>query len=348
MRGRIIPGRTAGERPQSPRTGSSAGAWCETWLCSGGQSTAVNSAKGCPVNDLQSAARFGGTAPSCALLVAGAASGEPREVRMIGIARGEIEQSSHGQGRRRTGGRRVVRLFGYALLQRSRWSQSPGLGPRAPVRVRPLSRSRLASADLFGKGDDDARGAAEVTEQEDALVLRHLAEEFGAVGAQAGDGVMDVVDSEHDAMQAQRVGRRVLRLGADRRGGVVLRQLQLAVAVRGPHHRDVAPDAVESDGAVRPKTFDLPLAFQLHAELGEERDSRVQVVDDDCDVVHPLNSHIPEYKQRRAAGRAEEGCVCWPDHPRPGAAGDRPDLDDRAAQAGGYVPGPNHRATRTT
>src|SRR6202041_3860156 len=43
-----------------------------------------------------------------------------------------------------------------------------------------LSRSvlRLASADLFGQGDDDARGAAEVTEQEDALVLGHLAEEF--------------------------------------------------------------------------------------------------------------------------------------------------------------------------
>src|SRR6266849_6382533 len=98
MRGRIIPGRTAGERPQLPRTGSSAGAWCETWLCSGGQSTAVNSAKGCPVNDFQSQARFGGTAPACALLAAGAASDEPWEVRMTGIARGEIKQSSYGQG----------------------------------------------------------------------------------------------------------------------------------------------------------------------------------------------------------------------------------------------------------
>ena len=86
--------------------------------------------------------------------------------------------------------RHEVQGFGYALPQRNRWSQSPGLRPRPPVRVRPLSRSRLASADLFGQGDDDARGAAEVTEQEDALVLCHLAEEFGAVGAQAGDGVM--------------------------------------------------------------------------------------------------------------------------------------------------------------
>ena len=86
--------------------------------------------------------------------------------------------------------RHEVQGFEYALLQRSRWSESPGLRPRAPIRVRPLSRGRLASADLFGQGDDDARGAAEVTEQEDTLVLCHLAEEFGAVGAQAGDGVM--------------------------------------------------------------------------------------------------------------------------------------------------------------
>ena len=61
------------------------------------------------------------------------------------------------------------------------------------------------------------------------------------------------------------------------------------MAVRGPHHRDVAPDAVESDGAVRKKAFHRPLAVRFHSELGEERDSRVQVVDDDGDVVHPLN-----------------------------------------------------------
>jgi hypothetical protein len=123
------------------------------------------------------------------------------------------------------------------------------------------------------------------------------------VGAQAGDGVMDVVDSEHDAMQAQRVGRRVLRAGAVRRGGVVLGQLQLAVAVRGPHHRDLAPDAVESDGAVGPKAFDVPLAYQLHAELGEERDSGVQVVDNDGDVVHPLNCHGSEPTGATDTGR---------------------------------------------
>jgi hypothetical protein len=60
----------------------------------------------------------------------------------------------------------------------------------APVRVRPSSRGRLASADLLGHGYDDARGAAMVAEQEDALELRYLAEDFGAVGAQPGNGVV--------------------------------------------------------------------------------------------------------------------------------------------------------------
>src|ERR1700677_1516621 len=155
-------------------------------------------------------------------------------------------------------------------------------------------RPGLRSADLLGQCDDDARGAAEVAEPEGALVLRHLAEEFRAVDAKAGDGVVDVVDGEHDTVQAQRAGRRILRLSGRRRRGMVLTQLQLAVAVGSPHHRDLALDAVETDGAVRPHAFDLPLAFQLHAELSEERDRCVQVLYDDPDVIHPLNSHVLE------------------------------------------------------
>jgi len=76
------------------------------------------------------------------------------------------------------------------------------------------------------------------------------------------------------------------------------------VAVGGPHHRDLAPDAVESDGAVRRQAFDLPPAFQFHAELGEELDGGVQVVDDDSDVVHPLNGHIA---QLTTAARRQSG-----------------------------------------
>src|SRR6516164_7810861 len=49
-----------------------------------------------------------------------------------------------------------------------------------------------------------------------------------------------------------------------------------------PFASTTGTDAVESDGAFRPQAFDLPLVFQLHAELGEERDGGVQVFDDDA------------------------------------------------------------------
>ncbi|HXA31039.1 MAG TPA: hypothetical protein VNV87_02180 [Acidimicrobiales bacterium] len=37
------------------------------------------------------------------------------------------------------------------------------------------------------------------------LVARHFANEFGAVRAEPGEGVLDAVDGEHEAVQAQRV-----------------------------------------------------------------------------------------------------------------------------------------------
>src|SRR5579859_3788990 len=153
----------------------------------------------------------------------------------------------------------TMRLPAAALLVM--WCSFVRVYPGPP---RCAGRPGPASADLLGQADDDAGRAAQVAEQEDALELRDLAEEFGAVGAQAGDGVMDVVHGEHDTMQAQRVGWRVLRSGVRRRGGKVRAQFQLPVAVRGTHHRDLAPDAVEPDGPVRPAAFDLRSAFQFH------------------------------------------------------------------------------------
>ena len=40
--------------------------------------------------------------------------------------------------------------------------------------------------------------------------------------------------------------------------------------------------------AVNPLSLDWRLALQLHAEFDEERHGRLQVVDHDADVVHPL------------------------------------------------------------
>jgi hypothetical protein len=64
------------------------------------------------------------------------------------------------------------------------------------------------------------------------------------------------------------------------------------VAVRGPQHGDVLPDVVDPDDPLHPTPLDWPLALQLHAEFDEERDHRVEVVDNDEDVVHPLDRHV--------------------------------------------------------
>src|SRR3954447_25413613 len=100
-------------------------------------------------------------------------------------------------------------------------------------------------ADLLGQSDDDALGAAQEAQPVDLLVLRDLADELGTVAAQAGNDVVDVLDSEHDAAYAQRVRRGERGLDSDRRRRVEPRQLNPAVAVRSPHHGDVGTDAVE-------------------------------------------------------------------------------------------------------
>src|SRR5205823_7902602 len=95
----------------------------------------------------------------------------------------------------------------------------PGPPPAAPMEV---------SAEPLGQPDDDALRAAQEAEPVDVLVPRDLADEFGTVAAQAGNDVVDVVDSEHDAAHAQRVRRRAFRLGSDRRWPVEPRQLDPA------------------------------------------------------------------------------------------------------------------------
>ena len=82
------------------------------------------------------------------------------------------------------------------------------------------------------------------------------------------------------------------RLGPDRRRRVELRQLDPAVAVRSPHHGDVGTDVVEPDGLVHPRPLDRRLAFQLHTEFGEERFGSLEVLDNDENVVHPLNHGV--------------------------------------------------------
>src|SRR6476659_5796800 len=70
------------------------------------------------------------------------------------------------------------------------------------------------SADLLGERDEDARRATDITEPIAVLVPHQLANQFGAVGAEPGNDIIDIFDGKHDATYAQRVRRGVGRLGA--------------------------------------------------------------------------------------------------------------------------------------
>ena len=58
-------------------------------------------------------------------------------------------------------------------------------------------------------------------------------------------------------------------------------ELNPTVAVRGPHHCDVASNVLESNEKVHVTTLDWCLAFQLHAKLGKERLGSVKVINHD-------------------------------------------------------------------
>ena len=157
-----------------------------------------------------------------------------------------------------------------------------------------MSRTAVnASEEFLGQRDDDARRASHVAEPVLVLVLDHLTDEFGAVGAQAGHGVVDVFDRKHDAPEAQRIRRCDRWFDLDQFWIAKLRQFKSPVLIRGPHHNDVDLDTFERVDAVHPGAFDRRLAFARHAEGGEEGNGGWEVVDDDADMVHSLDRHVP-------------------------------------------------------
>lgn len=165
------------------------------------------------------------------------------------------------------------------------------------------------SAELLGQPDDDAVGAADVAVPVDVLVLRHLAHEFGAVGAQAAEDVVDIVDDEREARDARGVHRRPRRTAGGHRS-MERRQLNAAVAVRGPHDGDVRSDAVQPDELVHPFTLDCCLALQFQAQFDEERDSSREILDDNADLIHPVDRHAKQSRFAPLASKQPAGCLC--------------------------------------
>src|SRR5687767_11951234 len=174
------------------------------------------------------------------------------------------------------------------MLTRSGWNIATPQTLAPPVSPKAVN----ASEEFLGQRDDDARRASHVAESVLVLVLGHLAYEFGAVGAQASDSVVDAFNCKHDAPEAQRVRRCDRRFDLDQFWIAKLRQLKPPVPIWGPHHNDVDLDTFERVDAVHPRAFDPRLAFDRHAERGEKSDSGCKVVDDDTDVVQSLDRHV--------------------------------------------------------
>src|SRR6187200_2017987 len=84
--------------------------------------------------------------------------------------------------RRPSGGARPYRARFMRTCERSR---APPAAHPTPVRPCAHAPLRLSPLEFLGQRDDDARG--------------QLADEFGAVGAQAIDSVVDAFDCKHDA-----------------------------------------------------------------------------------------------------------------------------------------------------
>ena len=155
-----------------------------------------------------------------------------------------------------------------------------------------MSVNRGALSELLGNPDDDAIGAADVAEPVRVLVLHHFADQFGAVGAQARDDVVDVIDGEHDAADPECVHRNVLGPNSDRVRRVELVQLDSSVAIRSAQDHEGSADILKGDETIYRGAFDGRLALQLHTKLDKERLRSLKVVDHDENVVHPLERHV--------------------------------------------------------
>src|SRR6266704_1853672 len=149
------------------------------------------------------------------------------------------------------------------------------------------------SAEFLGEPDEKAFGPADVAEPIRVFVLDHLAaDELRAVLSEPGERLVDVVHSEHDAQVAEGVHRGVPVIG-DHTRREKARELEPAVAVRRAHHGDLDALVAQSSDAPCPLSFHHGSPFELEAELAKELDRRVQVLDDDADVVHPFECHVP-------------------------------------------------------
>src|SRR5207244_11185016 len=126
------------------------------------------------------------------------------------------------------------------------------------------------SEEFPGQPNDNALGAPDVGEPIRVLVLHRFADQFGAVGKQARDDDVDVIDGEHDAADPEFVHRSVLGPSSDRFRRVELVQLDPSVAIWCAHQREGSPDVLKANETIYGGALDGRFALNLESELEKD------------------------------------------------------------------------------
>jgi len=134
-----------------------------------------------------------------------------------------------------------------------------------------------------------------------------LADELGAIGAQASDGIVDPFDLNMTLRRPSAFG------------GAIAGSISASFGVQnfvsssrpwpsgGPHHDYVDLDTLEPVDAVHPRTLDRYLAFDRHTVRCEKSDSGRKVIDDNADVAQPLDCHVTNIAGACAAVQTDRG-----------------------------------------
>lgn len=157
--------------------------------------------------------------------------------------------------------------------------------------VRALTKARPnASAEFLGQRDDDALGAADVAGPIDVVVLRHLANEFGAWACRRA--------RVSSMSSTAKMLRRVPSVFAAAFGSAltVVGVWNFVSSSRlwpsGVRIIATSTRTLSSPTTSPPNVPQLALALQLQAKFDKERGSSLEVVENHADVVHPLDRHV--------------------------------------------------------
>ena len=147
-----------------------------------------------------------------------------------------------------------------------------------------------SSVELLGESDEDPFRAADVAEAVGLLILDDFTDELGATLAEYVEGIVDVVDGEHDTEVAEGVHGGIAVIGDDgwmEEAG----ELDSAMSIGRAQHGDLDALIGETGDTAGPIAFDGGATFELEAESEEEVDGGIEVGDDDGDVVQALEGH---------------------------------------------------------